>query len=75
MLLVEARVAPLALQRFRRRFTSASVPRLLIQLAEEQRFAHVMHGDRLGPREVGDGPCHPQDPAAGTRRKVEASRR
>src|SRR6266480_2042240 len=45
---------------------------LPVELAEEERLAHVVHSDRIGAREVGDGPGDAEDSAAGARGEVEA---
>src|SRR5437588_12278992 len=44
---------------------------LPVQLPEEQRLAHVVHGDGIGAPKISDGARHAQDPAAGARGEVE----
>src|SRR5262249_6269690 len=46
-----------------------------IQLAEEQRPVHVVHGDRLGACEIHCGTSDAEDPAVGPRGKIEAPAR
>src|ERR1700724_3877742 len=57
------------------RCVSARIEPLPVQLAEQERLAHGVHGHRVHRGEVGNGAGDAQDAPARARREIEALRR